>query len=451
MEGKTVVQDAACGGVNNPAPELDRDAIAREALAADRQRRADIAARFAPFAAHPGAIELRDKCADETDCTPQAAGERLLAMLAKGATPTAGSHVITVEDAADKQRKATEQVLLERVGAARADGANPMRGMSLYDMARTSLQRAGVSMDTGDKMRVVGAAMTHSTSDFPSILENVANKAVLKGYEGAPTTFGTWTAKGTLPDFRPARRVGLGFFGRLPELPEGAEYKYGTMGERGETIVLKTYGAMFSITRQAIINDDVGAFTKIPARLGREAAETINHEVYAVLRENRITSDNKALFCAEHGNLMEGAAISTDSVSAMRTAMMMQRLDGVPLNIRLKYLIVPPQLEDIANTVRTSQTWVGANGKTQNTIPNIVNGSFEVIVDGSLADMPGVWYGAADPAAYDGIEVAYLDGNESPYLEQKDGWNVDGVEFKVRHDFGVAPLDFRTFVMNPGA
>ena len=459
MDGKTVEQAPACGGASNPAPDFDRETVAREAaekaLAADRQRRAAIAAHFAPFAAYAGAIELRDKCADDAACTTQAAAERLLAHLAKGATPTAGSHVITVEDAADKRRKAAENALLARAGLAEHDSANPMRGMTLGEVARDMAVRAGIHVGGMDRMQIVAAAFTHSSSDFPAILSNVAQKAMLKGYTEAEETFQKWTREGTLSDFRPAKRVDLGFFGSLPLLPEGAEYSYGTIGERGEQIVLATYGKKFSITRQAIINDDLDAFTRIPLLMGRAAIRTVGDLVYAVLTQNATMSDGKTLFHADHKNLLTGSAITTASIDEMQAQMALQELDGQPLNIGMKYLLVPRTLRGAALTVLNSEFEVAgevASGKRNNTTPNTVRGTFEVISDARLDKASKTaWYGVADPAMFDGIEVAYLDGNSTPYLEQKDGWDVDGVEFKVRMDAGVAPIDFRTLAKNPGA
>ena len=247
----------------------------------------------------------------------------------------------------------------------------------------------------------------------------------------------------------------IGFFGSLPLLPEGAEYSYGTIGERGEQIVLATYGKKFSITRQAIINDDLDAFTRIPLLMGRAAIRTVGDLVYAVLTQNATMSDGKTLFHADHKNLLTGSAITTASIDEMQAQMALQELDGQPLNIGMKYLLVPRTLRGAALTVLNSEFEVAgevASGKRNNTTPNTVRGTFEVISDARLDKASKTaWYGVADPAMFDGIEVAYLDGNSTPYLEQKDGWDVDGVEFKVRIDAGVAPLDFRTFAKNPGA
>ncbi len=445
---------AAAGGGNaavpaNPAVQTSApDAAA--VLAADKARRDGIRASFARFKAQPGVEALQQACEDDHAITIEAAGTRLLAHLATGATPVAGGHVITVEDESDKQRKAGTQALLARAGLEKMEGANPYRGYTLGEMARASLTRAGFRTDGMDKMQFVGAAFTHSTSDFPGLLANVANKALLKGYSEAEETFQLWTRAGSLGDFKPGKRVDLNAFPSLRKVAEGAEYKYATMGERAETVMLATYGELFSITRQAIINDDLDAFTRVPRNMGRAAIRTVGDLVYAVLTANPQMSDGVALFHASHGNLLAGAAISTDSVDKMGAAMAVQKQGKVPLNIGLKYLIVPRALKGLANTVRTSEYAVGAGNNT--TTPNIARDTFEVISDARLdAASTSVWYGAADQNANDTIEVSYLDGNDQPYLEQKAGWNVDGTEFKVRMDAGVAPLDFRTMSKNPGA
>jgi hypothetical protein len=158
-----------------------------------------------------------------------------------------------------------------------------------------------------------------------------------------------------------------------------------------------------------------------------------------------------ALFHATHGNLLPAAAITTASVDAMQAAMALQKQGASPLNIGLQYLIVPRALKGTANVVRASEFEVGAATRN-NTTPNSVRDTFEVVSDARLdAASATAWYGAANPNTADTIEVNYLDGNQTPYLEQKNGWNVDGTEFKVRIDAGVSPLDFRTLAKNPGA
>lgn len=444
---------------NNPAgttsSPVDEAAIRAKALADESARRTAIQAAFKPFVAQDGVQALMDQCSNDTGITVQAANERLLAHLGSKSTPLAGNYVTTVEDEADKRRKAATQSLAARAGLERLDAANPHRGDTLYDMARASLARAGFRTDGLDKMGVVAAAFTHSTSDFTGLLANVANKSMLKGVDEADETFHLWTVRGELSDFKPASRVSLNSFGSLPKVAEGGEYTFGTVSDRANQIALAKYGRRFAITREAIINDDLGAFTRIPRAMGRAAVRTVGDLVYAVLTGNPVLAeDGVTLFHASHNNLLTGSVISTASVDGMRVAMGKQKLPGQTSggsNIRLSYLLVPLALESTARTVATSEFEMGAATKN-NTTPNTVRGTFEVISDARLDEASATgWYGAANGNVNDTIEVAYLNGNDAPTLEQQAGWSVDGVEFKVRHEAGVAPLDFRGLVRNPGA
>lgn len=441
-------------GTTTSAP-TDPQAIAAAALAADKARREAIAASFKPFAERDGVQALLQQCQDDHKCDVQAAGQKLLAKLAEGAVPLAGRHVTTVEDEADKRFKATAQALAARAGLEKLDTANPVRGETLYDMARASLARAGFKTDGLDKMAIVAASFTHSTSDFKNLLANVANKSMLKGVDEAEETFQLWTSRGELTDFREAKRVSVNSFGSLPKVAEGGEYTFGSMGDRGQAAILAKYGRRFAITREAIINDDLSAFTKIPRAMGRAAIRTVGDLVYAVLTGNPVMDeDGKALFHADHNNLLTGGAITTDNVDAMRVAMARQKTPGLTTggsNIRLAYLLVPVALGGKASVVRDSEYEVGAASRN-NTVPNSVRGLFEVISDARLDDSSATaWYGAANGSVNDTVEVSYLNGNDRPTLEQQDGWSVDGTEFKVRMEAAATPLDFRGLAKNPGA
>lgn len=426
-------------------------AAAKAALAADKTRREGIAAAFLKFTNIEGVAALHTTCADDHECTVEQANTKLLAHLGKGSTPVAGSYIVTLEDERDKFRAGAQASILARGNLDKDDKANNYRGFTLMDLARECLAHAGVNARGMGKMDLVSAAFTHTGSDFPLLLANVADKAMMKGYEEADETFQLWTSIGTLGDFKPGKRVDLNTFPSLDKIQDGSEYKYADVGERGETVQLATYGKMFSLTRQTIINDDLDAFTKIPRRMGRAAIRTIGDLVYAILTGNPRMADNEELFHAVHKNLLAGGGITTAGVDAMRVAMAKQSDGNAVLNIRMAKLIVPVALEGTAKVVMESEYEVGAGAKN-NTIPNSVRGLAEVISDARLdLASPTTWYGAADQNIHDTIEVQYLDGNQAPTLEQQDGWTRDGVQFKVRMDAGVKALDFRTLAKNPGA
>ncbi|UGQ45086.1 ClpP-like prohead protease/major capsid protein fusion protein [Massilia endophytica] len=435
------------------AQPLNEEQIRAQALAADKARRTAIAQAFAKFTNVEGVQALQTACVDDLDCTVEKANKQLLAHLGAGTTPVAGSgpRIVTLEDERDKFRAGVTASIMARAGLAKDDTANNFRSYSLMDIARASAERAGIKALGMDKMALVAAAFTGTGSDFPILLTNIAEKAMMKGYEEADETFQKWTSTGVLTDFKIGKRIELGSFPSLDLIRDGGEYHNAQMGERGESVQLATYGKMFNLTRQTIINDDLDAFTKIPRAMGRAAIRTVGNLVYAVLTQNQVMSDGVALFHADHKNLLAGGGLSTAAVDAMRVAMATQKDGEAILNIRLANILVPIALEGAARVVRDSEYDVGAANKN-NTVPNSVRGTFEVISDARLdAASPTIWYGAANKDMHDTVEVSYLDGVQSPTLERQEGWNVDGTEFKVRLDAGVKALSFRTMAKNPGA
>lgn len=335
--------------------------------------------------------------------------------------------------------------LSARLGLAQAqDNRNPYRTMTLAEMARASLTERGVGVTSyGSKMQLVGAAFTHSTSDFGNVLMDVSGKAMLRGWEASGETFQRWTKKGSLSNFHTALRVGMSGFPVLPQVPEGAEYKYVTCNDRGAPIALATYGGLFSITRQAIINDDLNAFSALPAHLGRSASRTIGDLVYSVLTTNAPFVDGKPLFSADHGNVDEsGTSMSPAILGELRRKMRLQKdAFDTALNISPAFVIVPAGLESAAMQVLNSTSLPGA--EMNSGIANPVSKMGQLIVESRLDRVATpYWYVAAEQGT-DTIEVAYLDGVDTPYLEEQEGWTVDGVSLKVRIDAGVAPLDYR--------
>jgi hypothetical protein len=303
-----------------------------------------------------------------------------------------------------------------------------------------------------DRMDVVAAAFTTSSSDFPLLLGNTASKALKKGYDESPEVFPTFTRPVTLTDFKPSSLAGLGRFSSLDLIEEGGAYKYGKFSDMGSSLKLATYGKMFAITRQAIINDDLNALSDVPRKMGQAAKRTVGDAVFAILTGNPTLSDGVALFHASHNNLVAaGSTISTATVDGLRVLMATQKdADGRVVRVPLRYLVVPVGLGGTARAVLESQFEVGGNKNL--TTPNVVRNSFEVVEDPRLdAASATAWYGVADPNLFDGIVVGYLDGKQEPYLEAKDGWSVDGTEWKVRIDAAAAVADPIGLSKNPGA
>ncbi len=231
--------------------------------------------------------------------------------------------------------------------------AYPYNAMTLREHARLSLTERGFGVASYNQVQIVGLTFTHSTSDFGNIMLDVSYKSILQGWEEAPETFGEWTKKGQLSDFKIAHRVGLGGFPSLRQVREGAEYKYVTTSDKQATIALATYGELFSITRQAIINDDLSMLTDVPVKLGRAAKATVADLVYAILTTNpTLSTDNVPLFDkARHTNVLEKAGMDVASLDKARQMMRRQKEGERHLNIRPAFVLVPTAMESTASQV----------------------------------------------------------------------------------------------------
>lgn len=386
--------------------------------------------------------DLMITCLADASCSIEKAREQLLNTVAQQQNPEPSNknnaHIYAGNGniVGDSVRAS----VMARAGYQDYEKDNAYNSMTLRELARASLTERGVGVATYNPMQMIGMAFTHSTSDFGNILLDVANKAILLGWEENEETFEKWTKKGQLSDFKTAHRVGLGAFPSLRQVREGAEYKYVTLDDKGETIALATYGELFSITRQAIINDDMNMLTDVPMKFGRAAKATVGDLVYAVLIDNEKMSDKKALFSADHKNMITGG-MDVETISAGRTAMRQQKEGERSLNIRPAFMLVPTTLETQAIQVVKSGSVKGA-GVNANII-NPVRDLAEIIAEPRLDDASEKdWYMASRQGS-DTIEVAYLNGIDVPYIDQLEGFTSDGVTTKVRIDAGVAPVDYR--------
>lgn len=362
-----------------------------------------------------------------------------------------GVSVTMGEAESDKFRAAAQDAVLMAAGIPVADaapGAQELRGHSMVELAREALQREGLKANFGDNMELARQAI-NSTSTFPAIMANLANKSVMVGFNEAETTYQIWAGKGSNRDFKEAARVALSEAGNLELVPEGGQFQQDFLGEASARTKVATYGKLFSLTRQAIINDDLGLFSKIATKYGSAAKRLVNKMVYAQLTGNVKMQDNVALFDTKHGNVAgTGEALSVKAIAKAITAMRRQKgITGeATLNITPKYLVVPPELEVTAYQIVNSTAAVdGVNSG----VVNPYKGRFVVVADAELTD-PDAWYLVADATQHDTIEVTYLNGVETPRLETRQGFEVDGIEYKVAFDCGVSALDFRGLYKNAG-
>lgn len=356
-------------------------------------------------------------------------------------------------DSKDKFRAAVTDAVLIRGAYQRptnspalAPGHESFLSYKLSELARECLRFVGQSL-RGNIMEVVGRALT--TSDLPSIMADVANKFLQQGFMSAEETFDLWTGVMPANDFKQTMLIGVSNIDGLLEIKEDGEYKYGYISDKHEHIQLGTYGRIYPLSRQAIINDDMNALTVIPAKRGEAARRLEGDVVYAVITANAaMNEDNTTLFHADHGNIGTAGLPDSDTMDEMDALFGAQTgIKGEALNIPIKYVLAPRGIRGATERFFNTVQILDANGQLLN---NIWSGnSVQRIYEGRLqtADTKR-WYCAGPKGTT--IMRAHLSGIDTPYMEERTGWTVDGVEYKVRFDVAAAASDFRALATNPG-
>lgn len=388
--------------------------------------------------------------------TIEQAHTKILAEIGKDAAPLGGCPHIEVSMSEQNQNffnDATD-ALLARAGVAVKNistGARDLAKYSVVNLAEQYLRLNGTNTQGYNSDRIIARAFeiraAHTTSDFPHLLENVAAKSMRMAYMEEPASHVIWTGEAEVKDFKQNSLVQLSEAPDLEAVPEGGEYKHGSFGDEAEKFHIETFGKMFKITRQALINDDLQAFTRLPQAFGQSARRKEADLVYAVLTGNPDLADGVELFHTDHGNVVTGA--STFNLAALASGRLRMRLQKGPaglqsLNLIPRFLIVPAALETTAEQLIASIVDPSKSNDTPNA--EFVRG-LTLVVDSRLDDVSATtFYLAASPGQVDTITRAYLAGEGRPYIETREGWEVDAMEIKCRLDFAAVPADFRGLV-----
>jgi phage head maturation protease len=317
------------------------------------------------------------------------------------------------------------------------------------DMAKELLTLRGESTMALSPASLVTRAL-HTTSDFPIILGDTVGRVLRDAYEAAPSGIRRLGRQTTARDFRAVNKIMLGEAPLLEKLNEHGEIKAGTMAEAREAYKVETWARKIGVTRQVLVNDDLGAFADLARRMGQAAAETEARILVTLLEAGSgngpTLSDGKTLFHADHGNKAgTGAVISDATLSAARLALRTQKgIEDRTIRVTPRNLLVPPALET------TAEKWLASIAPATAADVNPFSGSLSLVVEPRLSSATR-WYVTADPGEIDGLEFAYLSGAEGPQVESRSGWDVDGVEIRVILDFGAGFIDHRGWFMNAGA
>lgn len=360
-----------------------------------------------------------------------------------------------------KARSALQEAILHRAAPSKhkaTEAAQRYRGFNMIDMGREAIRMAGGNPDGMSRQEIaklslnVGginqqrAAGMHSTSDFPLILGNTINRSLRAAYEETPQEWKPLGRQHNFADFRTRTSVALGEASRLEKVREGGEYKYGTLPEEGSDSRAEKFGKIIAYTWEAMVNDDLGAFDRLPTALANSALQVESDIVWDLFITDRKWSDGSNVFSAAHGNVAANAsALSIASLQVARTAMRTQK--GVDkktfISVTPKYLVVGP-LNELAAYQLTSTAYTPVNNATINPT---YNSQLVVIVDPRITDYS--WYLVGTGA--ETFEYGYLDGEGGLITDTREGFEVDGVEVKARLVFGANWVDFRGAYKNAGA
>lgn len=340
--------------------------------------------------------------------------------------------------------------LLADCGEPAVEAAQRYRGIGIQDFFRLIARAEGreLPLCTGKGTEFIEAAF--STLSLPGILSNVANKMLLEGYQFVEDTWRRVAKVATVGNFKEHTRYRLTNDLKYEKVGKDGELKHGELGEQTFKQKIDTYGKMFSLSRQDIIDDDLEAFAELPKAFGMGAAEALAEVFWTLVLSN---PDN--FFSAGNKNYLAGADTEL-GYEGLKVAYQMfleqTKPNGRPLGLEPAILLVPPALrvtgDQLMTSVKLNETTAQNKPKP---IDNTFAGKFRVEHSAYLSNATvhanasnKAWYLLADPGRLAAFEVAFLNGIDRPTIEQSDvEFNKLGVQFRGYHDFGVREQDPR--------
>ena len=347
-----------------------------------------------------------------------------------------------------------EETLVKEYGEQIVESAYANREISLQALLAECAEMEGRTIPRTFGNDTIRAAF--STVSLPGILNNVANKKLLRAFESQAIVATRICSEGELNDFKESERYRLTDVGDLEPVAPDGELKHGGLKEDKATNQLGTFGKIFALTREMIYNDDLAAFMKVPEGMGARAGRKVDQLFFTRLLGNPVQGDGKTLFHTDHKNWRDGAdtALSGDSLAlAIQLFLDQTDADGQPINVSPKFLLVPTALKMTARELLNSVTFFATGSSNKARIPTynaLADEDIEVVTSPYLsnANYPGssvkAWYLFADPAVVDTFEIGYLKGRRIPLVEQGEtDFDTLGVKFRVIFDLGVREQDYR--------
>lgn len=352
-------------------------------------------------------------------------------------------------DATEVTRAAMTEALSYGLGesvpdAGPSEAARQYMGRGLVDLAAECINYRGGRILNARQIDEILTRASHSTSDFPAIFENALNRNLEARYALATPTFKAFARQRNYRDFRPHTSVSVGDFPMLEKVLETGEIKAGTFGEGKESTQAFSYARRIAISRQMLINDDLGAIADLLSSYGATVALFEEITFYALAFNGKL-ADGKVVFHADHTNLAAaGTAIDVDNIGLGRAAMGKQKSkDGNPLLAnKPRFLLTGPDKSTEAEKLLATITPATASAV------NPFSGKLTPIETSQITG--NAWHLIGAPEMGSNWRWGYLEGYEAPRVRMEEPFGTQGFGMSVEHDFGCGAQDFRFAWKNPG-
>ena len=354
-----------------------------------------------------------------------------------------------LQAAHDKFKHGVGLKQIYRLGA-RANGHN-----FDHEEVTIEMQQAAFGMHGQGFNRLQHAAGGFSTLSLPGILGNTAGKFLLEGWGGGEMVWKEITDTISVRDFKQITQYKLSGSMKYEKVGAGGELVHGAVSEGSYTNQADTYGKMFAITRTDIINDDLGALTRVPLELGYGANDAFNEVFWTEFLEN---AGN--FYHSSNGNTASGtitASTVLGTLAASEAAFLVQtKPNGTPLGIMPNKWLVPPLAKRIAMNALNSSNVTG--GSTTVPEANTFQGEYKIVCSAYIANSAFTNYSTvkhyliANRPGFSPIQTAFLNGRQTPVVETAQAdFNTLGVSMRAYHDFGVNKMEYRAVVQGSGA
>ena len=433
-------------GVNPMDPEELKEQAIADFKAAENKRQTDIKAIFGDK--HP---ELMNQCLLDQECSPENAKDKLLDNLLNAPQPnnaqSVGSfHANVTEDQVDTKLKALKESW-DNKRDGKHDGANPMNDATMHTAIALIAQKNGIETTgySGNQFFNLLEKDMQVTSEFSVLLSDSLNKSVEKGYALAPTTFREFVKFGSFNDFRKKEVHMLGTIGDLPLKDEKDDYEQIKLPDsEAQDYAPEERGGIIVLSRKLLVNNDLGNLETQAQDAGFSGALTLNKLFHDYLFSNPALRDGKALFHADHGNLLPAGAITVGALEAMQELFDAHTAPNSPdsyLDLEADRVLADRTSVRIIRELITKET-----GKEAKSTIDLFDYT-KLFISKRMAGQ-GVYF-FADPNIAPVLEVGFLNGLQVPTLATEEHFNSGAMKWRLQLDCGIGAVNYRGAVWLP--